>query len=129
MFDCSVVEYIVAAGTARKYFTKHSKDLNGNSMVSIQHAHDSRERQKEGVGFLLIPCLITRPWLTPGQRPCRSHYNLSPRPTSKTPDYREEKNEVSKDKTERQRDERKEGLKRGRWMETEWKHVFFVSGM
>lgn len=50
------------------------------------------ERPREGLGFLLIPCLITRPRLTPGQRPCRSHSNPSPRPTSEGPDYRDGKN-------------------------------------
>lgn len=63
-------------------------------MVSIRQEDHSWQRQKQGLGFLLIPRLITRPGLTPGQRPCESHSNPSPRPTSKAADYREEKNEV-----------------------------------
>lgn len=104
-------------------------------MVPIEQAHNSWERRREGLGFLLIPCLITRPRLTPGQRPRRSHSNPSPRPTSKGPDYREEKHEVregerqregGQDGMERQRDERKDEWE-GRWTEPEWKHILSVS--
>lgn len=67
--------------------------LNGNGSRTTANLVEGEEH-REGLGFLLIPCLITRPRLTPGQRPCRSHSNPSPRPTSKGPDYREEKNEA-----------------------------------
>lgn len=87
------------------------KALNRNSMVSIQQAHNSWERRKEGPGFLLIPCLITHPWLTPGQRPCRFHSNPSPWPTSKGPDYREEKNEVRERARERESERERTGRK------------------
>lgn len=59
----------------------------------------------------------------PGQRPCRSHSNPSPRPTSEGPDYRD--GEIGK--MERQQDFRKHGLQEVRWTEPEWKHILSVS--
>lgn len=85
--------------------------LNGNGSRTTANLVEG-EKHREGLGFLLIPCLITRPRLTPGQRPCRSHSNPSPRPTSKGPDYREEKNEAGEG--ERGRGGKTEGWKEGR---------------
>ncbi|CAB1413263.1 unnamed protein product [Pleuronectes platessa] len=68
-------------------------------------------------------CTHSLPELTPGQRPYRSHSNPSPRPTSKSPDYREEKNGATEGERQRERereqtgwkygDERREGRKEG----------------